>query len=286
MKDNKLPIFLAVAALMALVWAGAAQSFTMDGEVIHTLDTNVTRGARADSKFWDHFLGLGAGVSFQRPLSKHYRLLYRGFVRGEAYADYTELSNLSAGATATLQYRASGKLLAPIWSLFTRLSITEYESWLRDSDFLSVGVSVNKGLTDRVSFTGTFSGTVRDSNSRVFDTREASVLFNIDYLVAKRATLYSTYNYLNGDIVSTGKPWLRIVDYAEDIQADDAFGGAAANFYAYRLKGQTQVLTLGANLMLNQHHSLDLSARVAHSRADGDITYNRMLVTAAYLIKF
>lgn len=286
MKANKLPIFMAVAALMALAWAGAAQSFTMDGEVTHTLDTNVTRGARADSKFWDHFLGLGAGVSFQRPLSKHYRLLYRGFVRGEAYADYTELSNLSAGATATLQYRASGKLLAPIWSLFTRLSITEYESWLRDSDFLSVGVSVNKGLTDRVSFTGTFSGTVRDSNSRVFDTREASVLFNIDYRVAKRATLYSTYNYLNGDIVSTGKPWLRIVDYAEDIQADDAFGGAAANFYAYRLKGQTQVLTLGANLMLNQHHSLDLSARVAHSRADGDITYNRMLVTAAYLIKF
>ena len=286
MKDNKLPIFRSVAALLALAWAEGAQGFTIDGEAAYTVDNNITRAARDDSILRDSVLALGAGVTFQQPLSKRYRLLYRGFVRGEAYAEYTGLSNLTAGAAATLQYRASGKLLAPTWNLFARLSTSAYESWLRDSDFLSLGVSVNKGLTDRVSFTGSLSGTVRDSNSRVFDTREASVLFNIDYLVAKRATLYSTYNYLNGDIVSTGKPWLRIVDYAEDIQADDAFGGAATNFYAYRLKAQTHVLTLGANLMLNRHHSLDLSARAAHSRTDGDITYNRMLVTAAYLIKF
>ena len=286
MKDNKLPIFRAVAAFMALAWAGSAQGFTIDGEATYTVDNNITRAARDDSILRDRVFGLGAGIAFQQSLSKHQRVLYRGFLRGEAYADYTELSSLTAGIAATLQHRTSGKLLAPIWSLFARLSTTEYESWLRDSDFLSLGVSVNKGLTDRVSFTGTLAGTVRDSNSRVFDTSEASLLFNIDYLVAKRATLYSTYNYLNGDIVSTGKPWLRIVNYAQDIQADDAFGGAAANFYAYRLKGQTHVLTLGANLMLSQHHSLDLSTRVAHSRTDGDITYNRVLVTAAYLIKF
>lgn len=70
---------------------------------------------------------------------------------------------------------------------------------------------------------------------------------NPDFRWAPRLTQYLTYNYATGDIVASGSPWLPVIDNAERIQADDAFGSASANVFAYRLNVQTHVATLGFN---------------------------------------
>jgi hypothetical protein len=67
---------------------------------------------------------------------------------------------------------------------------------------------------------------------------------------------------------------------------DDAFGGTAANQFAYRIHAYTHVVTLGFNFPFATHHALDFSARYAHADADNDLTYDRTLYSVAYLARF
>ena len=191
-----------------------------------------------------------------------------------------------AGASAQLQYRRTGGLLAPTFALFVKAATFNYDSSLRDGEVYQGGASVQKGITDRITVTGVAAGITRDSDSRVFDTRELSLLLNMDYRAFRFLTPYLTYNYLDGDIVASGAPWLKIINYAEEIQADDALGGAAANVFAYRLNARTHVATLGFNFALNDRHSVDISQRIARSHADGDIKYDRSIFALAYLLRF
>ena len=259
----------------------------VDSEIAYTYDDNVSRAARASDIRDDRIAALGLGVGWRHTFAKHFRLGLRAFAQGEHFSDYDGLSNAGGGVSANLQYRPSGALLAPTFAVFGKVSTLNYDSELRDSEFYNVGVSVQKGVTDRVDFTGVLAHTTRDSSSRVFDTREASLLLNVDFRWAPRLTQYVTYNFLHGDIVASGAPsWLTLINYAEEIQPDDAFGGAAANVFAYRLDAQTHVATLGFNIAINEKQSIDLSARYARAEADGDITYDRNIVSAAYLLKF
>lgn len=259
---------------------------TFDAQFAVTADDNVGRAARAGDIRDDRFASLSVGATFKQPLSTHYRLIVRGFAQGEEYDDYSGLSNIGAVASAQVQYRRTGGLLAPTFALLVKAGTFNYDSSLRDSEVYQGGVSVQKGITDRITVTGVAAGIVRDSDSRVFDTRELSLLLNLDYRAFKFLTPYLTYNYLDGDIVASGTPWLKIINYAEEIQADDAFGGAAANVFAYRLNARTQVATLGLNFTVNDRHSIDISRRVARSRADGDIEYDRSIFSLAYLLRF
>ena len=278
-----------VQAILFVVPAQAdGRAFGVDTELSYTSDSNVSR-AQADSDIRaDRILGIGVGVGFKQSLGTNTRMLYRGFVRGEGFAENTRLNNANAGAAVTFQYRFSGRLLAPTFGVFGKVSVADYQSAIRSSSFYTAGLSFNKNLTDRFAATLVLSGTARDSDSLVFDTREGSLLFNLDYQTRSGSAIYLTYNFLGGDTVSTGAPTLAIVDAAKAIVADDTFGGAAANQFAYRLLAHTQVVTLGFNFPIAAHHALDVSARYAHAQATANagITYDRTLFSLAYLAQF
>lgn len=258
----------------------------IDTELSYTTDNNVTRAQDEADIRADRVLGVGVGLSLNQPVGTHTRMLSRVFVRGEGFAENTELSNAAAGFGATFQYRTSGHLLAPTFGVFGKVSVAEFRSTIRNSTFYTGGLSLNKNLTDRLITTLILSGTVRDSDSLVFDTREGSVLLNFDYQTRAGSAFYLSYNFLGGDTVSTAMPTLQIADAAKAIVADDAFGGAAANRFAYRLHAHTQVVSLGFNFPFSVHHALDLSARYAHADADNNLTYDRTLYSIAYLARF
>lgn len=276
-------VLVPMAALAAQPLYTQAGSFATDTQFAISADDNVTRAARASDIRDDRFATLSVGVNFKQPLSNHYRLTLRTFAQGEEYDDYSGLSNLGAGVSAQVQYRHTGTLLAPTFALFLKAATFNYDSSLRDSEVYQGGVSAQKGITDRITVTAIVAGVTRDSDSRVFDTRELSLLLNLDYRTLTFLTPYLTYNYLDGDIVASGAPWLKIINYAEEIQADDVFG---ANVFAYRLNARTHVATLGFNFAINDRNSVDVSGRIARSQADGDINYDRAILSAAYLFRF
>ncbi len=283
---------LASSLAIVLLWLSAtpathAAAFTTDAEIAYTTDDNVTRAQYSADILKDQFISVTAGVNYLQWLNTNNRVIYRGFLRADEFSKYDKLSNVTAGVNVTYQYRESGAFLAPLYGIFFKSAIDEYKSNLRDSNLYSVGVSWRKPITDRISTTAVLSGNMRDSDSVVFDTKEVSLLLNGDYMLGSRWTVYLTYNYLKGDIVSTSvyttSPRLNFVDNAEVINADDAFASGAV---AYRLNAQTNVVALGTNFKLAEKHSLDLSARYVTSHAAAGITYERTQFSLAYLARF
>lgn len=282
-----------IASLLAAVFAAAAPTSTfaralsVDGEIGYATDDNVTRAARAPEILDDSFATVGAGLTWRQPVARQVRAVARAFGRYERYEDYSELSNAVGGASVNLQFRTRGSLLAPTYNLFGKAQIADYGSAMRDGYLYSWGVSVEKPLTDRIVTNLSLAANERDSKSEVFDTGDVSVSLNLDYQFTRRAASYLGYQYLDGDIVSTASPfWLAIINEATAIQADDAFGGAASNRFAYRLKGETQLVTLGMNFAIDEHNAVDLSGRYAEAESDGGIRYKRNSVNLAYLLRF
>lgn len=263
----------------------AAPKIRFDGEVAYSNDDNVTKAARDQDIEEDSFASAAMGATYVHAIDIANRIVIRGLIRGEFFNEFDGLSNTTGSVTATYQYRGSGEFLAPTYSAFIKAGIAEYDSELRDSDLFSAGVSVRKAFTDRISGLSVLQYNVRDSDSTVFDTKDMSLLVNADYLLTQHSTLYLTYNYLVGDITSSSGAWLRAVNAAEEINIDDAFPGT---WFAYRLDGKTHVVTLGVNFQLAEKHSLDFSARWINSEADTDseIYYERLQLSAAYLIRF
>ncbi len=274
------------ALCAVLILPGAAHAAGWFADLGVTYDNNVTLAEDKNDILRDTFFSMGVAKAFPQALGEHSRLIYRPFVQVHAYDKYTGLSHIDAGANVTYQYRASGAMLAPTWSLFAKLWVEEYKSAFRDSNRYSLGGSMRKMLTDRLTFATVLSANQRDSDGVVWDTKDQSLLLNLDYQLARRVTLYATLDYRHGDIVSTAKPTLQIVDAAKAIQPDDAFGGIDANEFAYRLNGHTLITKLGVNFMLSETDSVDLSAWFAKADADGGISYDRTIVSAAYLTRF
>ena len=79
-----------------------------------------------------------------------------------------------------------------------------------------------------------------------------------------------------------------IINAADAIEPDDAFGGIAVNQFAYRLDAVSHVVTLGYNAAISRNLSLDLSLRYVDSEATEDpfIYYDRSIVRASLVGRF
>jgi hypothetical protein len=274
---------LSISAMVSATSFAAPPALRFDSEVAYTVDDNVSRAERDWEIEKDSFFSVAVGANHLMPLSPTSRITFRGVVRGEFYSEFDGLSNTTATLTTTYHYRASGTFLEPTYAAFLKLGVAEYDSELRDSNLYSIGVSMRKAFTDRISFAGSLSHNARESDSTVFDTNENSLLLNLDYELGSRSTTYLTYNYLVGDITSSSAGWLELVNAVDAINAEDVF----ENWFAYRVDGTTHVFTLGTNFRFNEKHSLDFSARWVDSEASSaPVTYKRTQFSAAYLARF
>ena len=159
---------------------------------------------------------------------------------------------------------------------------------MRDSTLLTLTAEMNKWLTTTINMTAGLHLRERESVSEVYDTSEARIFVNFDTELSKRDLVYTTFMYIDGDIVSSAEPTLDIINASDAIEPDDAFGGIEANQFAYRLDAETFVITLGYNRILTRDLSLDFSARFVDSEAkdDDNLGYERTILRASILGRF
>lgn len=280
------------------LWAGAMPAradkpLGLGIEAGISADDNVTRGYGDANILSDQFLGVNLSKIFHYPVSTHTRLALLGFAGFNGYFEYTGLSHYYAGAQGEFQYRPSGSFYAPTFAVGARSAAEEYQSEVRDSYRGSVWASVRKPITNKLQLFSALNYNWRDGKSVVFDTSDIALRANADFAISRRNTVYLGFEYRDGDIVSTGQPSLAFVEIASAVVLDDAYKDSTR--YAYKIDGNTWMLSLGYNFAISAQQALDASWRMVNatpeavsgaSYAAGRIHYTVNQFSLVYMVRF
>lgn len=259
-------------------------AFNLDIAVVG--DDNLNRAQQKTDISEDRFYDLRSNASYFFELNPLHALIASGTLSSEKYTDFTGLNKLATGLGLTWQFMTRTGFDAPVYAISLAVEAADYKTDIRDNRNTRLSAEMNQRLTDRITATYGLNTRRSAADSEVFDTRESRLFTNFDYVFNIDTTIYSTLSFIFGDIVSTARPTLNILNWAEVLQPDNAFGGISDNAIAYRLDARTRVLSLGINYAINEHHSLDFSSLFIKAAADGNIEYDRTQFRASYLTRF
>jgi hypothetical protein len=279
---------LALAAVLVALPARAEHHVRIhtSGDLASGFDDNVTN-AQDDGDIRESGFASGSfNADYVRQLSLYTTLMLRGSLQAEHWNSFDGLSNAKATVMGRMLYRGDGDFYTPTFAAWLSASAWEFDSEIRDSNEYRGGVFVTEHLTTQLQGRAALNANLRESEGEVFDLSGWSLSLNLDWAAAPRATVYTGYQFYDGDVTSTATPSLWIGLAAEAIEADDAFGGLAGGLRAYRLDANAQIATLGFNYALGRKLSADLQGQYISTRADARNHYERMVGVVSLLARF
>jgi len=289
-KSATLSSLLLLTLCAALLFSGItrAAKIRYSYDVSAVYDDNVRRAKYDADIREDSLLNLSWQANSKVWNSQYTQLFLGARAELEKYSTFDTLDNISYGLNLRYRFAFGSGFSSPVYALKFDVGGIEAESEMRTSNTASAGLELNTWLSNTINLTAGYKGKFRDSRSEVFDTMEHQFFANFDLELSPRHLLYFTYHYITGDIVSSATPKLGFINAADAIEPDDAFGGVAANQFAYRIDAVSNVITLGYNMAYSRKLSFDLSARFVDSEAtrDASIYYERLLLRASLIGRF
>ena len=280
---------LAAGALAGLLPATAdaqRSPLRLTGELSVSYDDNLSN-AQAESDQAGSAIGLLAlNANYRKRLTPNAVLLLRGTAEAQEVDEFEGLSNTAGTLLGRLLYRPGRGLYDPTVAVSASATVREFDSDIRDSTSYRLMFMASNRISTRIGGRLLLLSELRDSDSEVFDTRSQQLGFDIDFRYSRKLTLYGGYRFRVGDIVSSAQPTLRITQWAEVIEADEVYGGAANNRFAYRLETVGNIFSLGGNVSLTRSLALDVNTRYATVNGGGSNEYQRWTTTAGLLLRF
>ena len=283
---------VALLALLAMLTAAPAHAdhhirIHYSGDVASGFDSNVTNAQQDADIRESGFASASGNVDYLRNISLYTTLLLRGSLQGEYWNSFDGLNNGKGTAMARLLYRGDGDFWTPTFAAWVSAGVMEFDSAIRDSNEYRAGAFVTENLTTQVTGRFALGASRRESDGFVYDLSGYSASMNLDWVPAPHMVVYTGYQYYVGDVASTASAasfW--IVEAAEAIEADDAFGGLAGGLLAYRLDARAQITTLGFNYAFGRKLSADVQGQYISTRATSRIDYERMVGVVSLLARF
>lgn len=264
--------------------SGGPWSFGYEASAMY--DDNIGRSQNAADIERDYLFSGSIDGSYTWGFSELMALTVQGALQDEEFFDFEKLSNTRLSLTGDFRFQTRIGFTAPNYSLFVRVSEADFESDIRDATTLELGFRVTRRITDIITGTAGLVASDSSAEGEVFDLKRTRYFGNIDYRITNRWAAYVTWNYIDGDVFSTATPTLPILNWADAIEADNAFGGAANNKFAYRLDAETTIWRLGANYGMDAKNALDFSVDILESDAAGPNDYDRISAAATLLHRF
>jgi len=215
-------------------------------------------------------------------------LNYGGSAAYNKFDTFDTLDNFDFEVNTRYRFALSSGFTSPIYSLAAKIGGRDFDTEMRDATYVSLTADLNKWLTNTINMTTGVVLNAQESKSEVFDTSDARIFINIDTNFSRKDLVYTTFSYITGDTVSSSSPTLDIINAADAIEPDDAFGGVEANQFAYRIDADTVAFSVGYNRILTRDLSFDLSALYVESESnyDDSISYDRTILRASLLGRF
>lgn len=255
----------------ALPAAGADRVFA--GEFALGHEGNVANARRGGVLRDDLFVQASAGHETLWRLASTSQMGWQLAAEGRRHERHEGLSRITGMARWQWLYRPGGGFHTPLLGASARVEHSEYSSRLRDAWTYRLGLSAQQQLSTRLAARlGWSARWVDGAHSPVFETGARSATLDLDWQLGRRLALYAGYQYLDGDLVSTARdPPLAVLAAARAAAADDVFIGETA----FRLSSSADVYSVGANLSLSSHWSVDALWRRIDAQADTGTSYRR-----------
>lgn len=158
------------------------------------------------------------------------------------------------------------------------LSYIDSETQRRDGTAFDALASVNFQPTNFFDTTLGVQAAVSDAETKVFDTSKVILFTTANFSPTPKLVLRTGLRYVLGDEVSTATPTTNIVNNAEIIEPDEAFGGASAERFAYLIGANSAIFEAGFGYGISGNVQANLIYRFVSTQADGDISYERSIV--------
>lgn len=278
---------LAAAALLSShsVWS-APPKLRLNGSGGVGYDSNIGASQASEEKVDSAFYSLLLAADYVWPVGEYFSFTVRGQVQGDAYDRFDDLSNARALGLLRASWKPGGSFFAPVLSAWGSSAHLEYGSRIRTGNEYRGGVFALQQLTTNVSLRTELKGFHRRSEGRVFDLSGQSAGLSLSWAPSPRLSGSLGFEYQTGDATSSASPSLRIVQAAEVIEADDAFGGVDANQFAYRIDARTRIVTAGVNWRLARDLAVDAQLQSVSVDADFGNQYDRLIAVVGLLKRF
>jgi len=171
--------------------------------------------------------------------------------------------------------KSSGR---PFMRLGLGASYIDSETERRDGVMVDASASINFQPTDFFDTTLGVQLASTDAETEVFDTTKTTLFATANFSPLPRLVLRTGFRFVTGNEVSTATPTLSIVNNAEVIEPDEAFGGAEAERFAYLIDADSAIIEAGLGYGISGTVTANLLYRYVSTEADGDISYDRSLI--------
>ena len=288
-RSDGLRAVIGAALLLLALPAGAEHHVKLhwSGDLGVGYDDNVGNAAEDNDVRDSSVVSGGVNLDYVRTLSLNSALLLRGGLQGEGYEAQSGLSNGRLLAMVRLSHRPSGGFYMPTFAGWISASALEFDSAMRDGAEYRGGLFMTEPLTTAISARLSVAASERRSDSYVFDLTAWSAGLTLDWAVTPGVTLYTGYQFQDGDVVSSGTVVpksthdLGGAGSASAAASDDALDGQ----FAYRLDASTHLGTVGLNVPLSNRFALDAQARRVDSSTGGGTRYERWQGVVSVLLR-
>jgi hypothetical protein len=282
-----IPLYLTLFSIGTQASAETETSY--NAEILYAQDDNVNRSADPAGALDSTFVSGSFNLNLSHILNPASSIRLFTRAKYDAYQETDGLNQAEITIGTQYQHKPSAGFNKPTLLLDASMGITDSETDIRDSTVFNLGMSIANHWTTKLSTHLGLNTRLRESDSRVFDNRDLRFFINADLSFGNRSTTYCTLSYITGETVSTidlnsiSDETLRVIDLADQIEFDPAFGD---NQIAYRVDADTTTATLGYNIVIATRQSMDVSARTIRSRINSNTDYETTQLMLSYMVNF
>lgn len=272
---------------LLLIWLApmaASAAAPWSGEASVSYDSNVANVKRGGDERADGFAELALARDQALYASAGSALFAQLRLDAQSWFEYEGLSRLEPSLRLRWLWRPGRGFYAPIVGITASAAWQEFDSALRDAAEYRGGFFMQQQLTTRIAWRlAWWTRARRAEHDAVFSdaTRAASV--DVDWQLARRVVLYAGYQHRDGELVSTApNPAAGVLAAARAQAPDDVFRGETA----FRVPGEADLWTAGANYSFSPRLSFDLTGREVGAAADNGAHYRRTQLFASLLWRY
>lgn len=284
---------VATALVMAGMGASAQAEWQFDFDAAARFDNNINNAySHADIRS-DTALALNGAAASHVAQSGTDSLALGVDASGALFDRFHGLDQFGVGASADYRHKFGTGYAVPWLQLSASAADDVYQSALRNGERVTLVAELGQRFT--TAFDAAFGATYERRYARndepvvpgisgaVFDLRGQSAYARAAYAIDDRLSLDALLSARRGDVVATTRRDLDIFRASAAIADDPTFG---PDFFAYRLRGTTDVASLGASWALDGHSSINLVYDNARTDAAGGIVYRSQAASMVFTWHF